>query len=84
MDTMSDAEKTTVGGNADRLLNSLEVAELLGLLSLKAPTESVRHLCRRRLIKYAKIGRSFRFRRRWVDEYIERQATEPLSTKAWR
>jgi len=75
---MSNKPKDETDRNADRLLTAMEAAEYLGLLDHKAPSEAVRYLCRRRKLKYVKVGRGLRFRRQWLDQFVERSAVEPL------
>ena len=69
-------------GNGDRLLTPAEAARYLGLNDHAAPSEAVRYLCRCRRLKHVKVGRGLRFRRRWLDRYIEDNAIEPITTRA--
>jgi hypothetical protein len=67
-------------GRFGSLLNAADAAEYLGFKFHKAPAEAVRYLCRCRKIKFIKIGRSLRFRKEWLDQFIENQAVEPLAS----
>ena len=73
------ANDATTSNNPDRLLSLDEAAEYLGLADgRKNPGECVRWLCRKRRIKFAKIGKRIRIRRQWLEAYIERQAVAPV------
>jgi hypothetical protein len=76
-------EKSTQEKASERfgsLLNAADAAEYLGFKYHKSPTEAVRYLCRCRRVKFIKIGRSLRFRKEWLDQFIENQAVEPLAS----
>jgi excisionase family DNA binding protein len=68
---------TTMTDN--RLLTLTEAAEYLGLaVDHRAPEEAVRWLCRSRRLRFVKVGRTIRFRRRWLDDFIDREAVAPI------
>jgi hypothetical protein len=58
------------------LLTPDEALVYLGLdrQGLRQPREALRWLCRTGRLRYAKVGRYVRFRRRWLDELVERHA----------
>ena len=64
----------------ERLLTDCEVAEILALYEdgHRAPREAVRYLVRTGRLKACKIGRRLRFKREWVEEFIERNTTEVI------
>ena len=72
----------STSNTTDRLLTSAEAATYLGLDDHRAPSEAIRYLCRCRRIKFVKVGRGLRFRRQWLDRYIEDNAIEPITTRA--
>lgn len=56
-----------------------DVAYYLGLgHDHRDPISAVRYLCRARKLKFVKVGKTLRFRKKWVDEFLEREATLPL------
>jgi hypothetical protein len=67
-------------GQIGSLLSAADAAEYLGFRFHKAPAEAVRYLCRCRRVKFIKIGRSLRFRKVWLDQYIDNEAVEPLTS----
>ena len=61
------------------LLTLEQAAQYLGLAQgSRNPAECVRWLCRKREVRFCKIGKRIRFRRKWLDAYIEAQAVAPL------
>ena len=56
----------------DRLFTPDEAMQFLGLdqQGLRAPREALRWLCRTGKLKYAKIGRYVRFRKVWLEEFV--------------
>lgn len=66
------------GASPSRLLTPEEAIHYLALdkQRLRAPRESLRWLCRSKKLRFAKIGRYVRFRQEWLDEFIDRTATE--------
>lgn len=56
-----------------------DVAAYLGLgHDHRDPISAVRYLCRVRKLKFVKVGKTLRFRKQWVDDFLEREATLPL------
>ena len=51
-----------------------QAAVYLGL----ADGECVRWLCRKRAVKFCKIGKRIRFKRSWLDAYVESQVVAPI------
>lgn len=51
-------------------MNIQEAAELLGV-----KPATIRAWCLRRKLRYFKSGRCVRFRREWLEEFIERNTT---------
>lgn len=61
------AEDTTVqSAGGEPLLDTSDVARFLGVT-----VDTVQRLCRERKIRFARMGRAYRFRRAWVDDYVE-------------
>lgn len=61
----------------DKLHTPEEAVAYLGLdrQGLSQPLEALRWLCRTGKLRYTKVGRYLRFRREWLDELVERNAT---------
>jgi excisionase family DNA binding protein len=49
-----------------------EIADLLGIAAY-----TVRELCRRGLMRHARVGRRIRIKRQWAEEYMMTTAREP-------
>ena len=66
-----------IGASLRRLLTPDDAIRYLALdkQRLRAPRESLRWLCRSKKLRFAKIGRYIRFRQEWLDEFIDRTAT---------
>jgi len=66
------------------LLTFDEAGRWLGLdrLGYKMPGEAVRYLCRSRKLRHVRIGKRIFVRRRWLEEYLERESTPPLAERA--
>lgn len=61
------------------LLTLEEAARYLGLhKDHRSPIHAVRYLCRTKHIRFVKIGKTLRFRREWLDEYIDSQSITPI------
>ena len=74
---MAADENTT--GIACELLTLEQAAGYLGLdKGNRNPAEAVRWLCRKRAVRFAKVGKRIRFRRAWLDAYVESQAVAPI------
>ena len=71
---LEDARKT------GRLLTDAEAAYLLGLDhdGHKAPTEAIRYLCRSGKLKHRKVSGRLRFKRNWIEEFIDAETVEPI------
>ena len=64
---------------SQEIWNLQDVANYLGLgHDHRDPISAVRYLCRARKLKFVKVGKTLRFRKKWVDEFLEREATLPL------
>ena len=63
---------------SDPLLTSFEAVIYLRLdqLGLRQPRESLRWMCRRGLLKFARVGRSILFRKSWLDALVDRNAVQ--------
>ena len=62
----------------DKLLTLEQVAERLGLdIDHRDPISAVRYLCRIRKLRFVKVGKTLRFRRSWVEEFIEKESIAP-------
>jgi len=62
-----------------RLLTLDEAAYYLGLhKDHKAPVHAVRYLCRTRKLRFVKVGKTLRFRREWLDEYVDSESITPI------
>jgi hypothetical protein len=63
---------------SDQLLTPFEAIVYLRLNAgkLRQPRESLRWMCRRGLLKFARIGRSIVFRKCWLDDLIDRSAVQ--------
>jgi excisionase family DNA binding protein len=57
-------------------LNIQETAELLGV-----KPATIRAWCLRRKLRYFKSGRCVRFRREWLEEFIERNTALPAQDR---
>jgi hypothetical protein len=57
----------------DSLRTPDEAIRFLGLdrQGLRTPREALRWLCRTGRLKYAKVGRYVRFRKAWLEEYVD-------------
>ena len=63
----------------DRLLSLDEAADYLGMtVDHDAPGEAMRYLCRQGKVKYVKISNRLRFRRAWLDAFIDGSAVPPI------
>jgi len=61
------------------LLTLEEAAQYLGLhKDHKAPDHAVRYLCRTRKVRFLKVGKTLRFRREWLDAYIDSESIAPI------
>ena len=60
----------------DETMNINEAAELLGV-----KPATIRAWCLRRKLRYFKSGRCVRFRREWLEEFIERNTTVERPTR---
>ncbi len=70
---------SAAGEHGARLLTLEEAAYYLGLhKDHKAPIHAVRYLCRSRKLRFVKIGRTLRFRREWLDDYIDSESIDPI------
>jgi len=71
---------------SNALLTPLEAVAYLRLdqQNLRDPRESLRWLCRTGQLKFTKVGRYLRFRMRWLDELIRRNAVQRDSRKGAR
>ena len=77
---------------ADRLQEQLwtlqDVTNYLGLgADHRDPVSAVRYLCRTRKLKHVKVGKTLRFKKAWVNEYLEKEAVQPINADhnaAWR
>jgi excisionase family DNA binding protein len=73
---MSLAELST-----ESLWTLSEVAAHLGLgKDHRDPISAVRFLCRSRKLRFVKVGRTLRFKREWVEQYIAAASIEPIRT----
>jgi excisionase family DNA binding protein len=64
---------------SDGLLTLSEAAHHLGLdKDHRAPEHAVRYLVRTRQVRYVKVGKTLRFRREWLDEYVDFRSVEPV------
>lgn len=73
---MSPAEPST-----ESLWTLSEVAAHLSLgKDHRDPISAVRFLCRSRKLRFIKVGRTLRFKREWVEQYIEAASVEPIRT----
>ena len=64
---------------AGGLLTLEDAAQYLGLeKDHQAPVHAVRYLCRTRKLRFLKVGKTLRFRREWLDEYIDSQSIAPI------
>jgi len=65
------------------LLAIEQAAALLGFSeeTHKAPAEAVRWLCRKRRIRYIKVGRRLMFREQWLLDFLERESVAPIESK---
>ena len=62
-----------------RLLTLEEAAHFLGLhKDHKAPDHAVRYLCRTRQLRFVKVGKTLRFRREWLDDYVDSHSILPI------
>ena len=62
-----------------RLLTLQEAAHYLGLhKDHKAPEHAVRYLCRTRQLCFVKVGKTLRFRREWLDDYVDSHSIPPI------
>ena len=57
-------------------MNIQEAADLLGV-----KPATIRAWCLRRKIRYFKSGRCVRFKREWLEHFIEENTTPPASEK---
>jgi excisionase family DNA binding protein len=65
------------------LLTLSEAADYLGLgRDHKDPISCVRYLIRSRQLRAVKIGKTWRIRRSWLEEFIESAATKPVCTSS--
>ena len=63
---------------SDPLLTPFEAVVYLRLdqRNLRQPRESLRWMCRRGLLKFARVGRSILFRKSWLDALVDRNAVQ--------
>ena len=68
-------------GQQSDLLTFQEAGAWLRLdeLGYKTPGEVIRHLCRARKLRHVKVGKRVFIRRRWLEEYLERESIPPLA-----
>ena len=72
-------ERRLLWEDGEGLLTLEEAARYLGLAKdHKAPVHAVRYLCRTRKLRFLKVGKTLRFRREWLDEYIDSQSIAPI------
>ena len=50
-----------------------------GQLGYKQPGEAVRHLCRTRKLRHVKLGKRIFIRRKWLNDYVERESVAPVT-----
>jgi excisionase family DNA binding protein len=73
---MSSAEQSQ-----ESLWTLSEAAEYLGLGRDHAdPMSCIRYLIRSRQLRAAKVGKTWRIRKSWVDEFIVAASVEPIRT----
>lgn len=64
---------------AGGLLTLEDAVQYLGLeKDHQAPVHAVRYLCRTRKLRFVKVGKTLRFRREWLDEYIDTESIGPI------
>jgi hypothetical protein len=70
-----EGEMTTA--SEDPVYTSADAVKYLGLdrVGLSKPGESLQWQCRKGRLKFTKLGRRLIFRKSWLDELIERNAT---------
>lgn len=59
----------------DQMPGLLRMPDVCALLNLER--KAVRRLMREGGLRFARIGRDLRFRREWVDDFIDRDASTP-------
>ena len=66
------------------LMTFEEAGRWLGLdrAGYDCPGEAVRYLCRRRRLRFVKVGRRVLIRRQWLEEYLARESIAPLAEMA--
>ena len=61
-------------------LNSTEAAALIGVTD-----KTIRNLCRDRKIKHERLnGRNLRFKKEWIDDYLQSLIVEPIKNEKRR
>ena len=60
-----------------------EAIAFLGLdrQNLRQPREALRWLCRTGKLRYTKVGRYVRFRRRWLEELVKQNEVPPSKSE---
>ena len=65
------------------LMTPEEAIAFLGLdrQNLRQPREALRWLCRTGKLRYTKVGRYVRFRRRWLEELVKQNEVPPSKSE---